>query len=363
MNMVKKIKGQHIISLQNSYVHLRKHIISLFLLSIIVTGSSYGQNLHFSQFMNAPYLTNPANTGFIPYGDYRLGVNYRSQWSNILSMPYKTMGAFGDMKMFNQEENYGWLGVGGSVLHDVAGSGNLTSTKIYGSVAYHQKMGLGSLLSLGFNAGWVNKHINVSNLKFPDQFDGNFFNSHLPSSAQLDYSKINYLDMQVGMNYAYYPNENVYLNAGIATHHVNRPRESFFQPQAGINNRIAMRHNAFINGSFKLSDMVIINPNSYISIQSKATEWLVGANVHYNIAGMGENVLIAGLYTRNADAIIPMIGIGLKDYVATFTYDATMSTLKNFNQTRGAFEVSIIKHGVFDQYNGNRKETMCPTFK
>ncbi|HTE10970.1 MAG TPA: hypothetical protein VK645_08370, partial [Chitinophagaceae bacterium] len=39
---------------------------------------SFGQDLHFSQFFNSPLTTNPANTGFIPDADYRIGANYRS---------------------------------------------------------------------------------------------------------------------------------------------------------------------------------------------------------------------------------------------------------------------------------------------
>ena len=34
------------------------------------------------------------------------------------------------------------LVLGGVILKDVAGSGSLTSTKIYGSVAYHQMLGV-----------------------------------------------------------------------------------------------------------------------------------------------------------------------------------------------------------------------------
>ena len=45
---------------------------------------SMGQDLHFSQFYNSPLTTNPANTGFIPDADYRIGVNYRNQWSSII---------------------------------------------------------------------------------------------------------------------------------------------------------------------------------------------------------------------------------------------------------------------------------------
>ena len=321
------------------------------------------QDLHFSQFMNSPLVTNPANTGFIPEGDYRLGANYRNQWSSIMSIPYKTMSVFGDIQTMSNEYNTGWLGVGGLLLRDVAGSGNLTSTKIYGSVAYHQMINAGSLVSLGFNVGWANKQINVSNLKFPDQFDGHFFDSHLPTSVSLDRDNINYLDMQAGMNYAYFPDDKTYINAGYSVMHINRARESFFEAQSGIDNRIAMRHNAFINGSFKISDLVILNPNVYFSTQAKSYEVVGGLNAHYNLSGDGEKILIAGLYYRHQDAVVPMIGLGLKDYTFTFTYDATISTLRNYNNTRGALEFSLIKQGAFDRYAGNKQQSMCPSFK
>jgi type IX secretion system PorP/SprF family membrane protein len=336
----------------------------ILLLSALYFGPHvYSQDLHFSQFMNSPLTTNPANTGFIPDGDYRLGMNYRNQWSNIMAIPYKTMSAFGDAQILNNEQNTGWVGVGGVILRDVAGSGNLTSTKVYGSVAYHQMINAGSLISLGFNAGWANKQINVSNLKFPDQFDGKFFDNKLPTSAILDKTNINYLDLQVGMNYAYFPDNSLYVNAGFSAQHVNRARESFFSQQPGINNRIAVRYTGFLNASFKVNDQWIVNPNIYYSRQAKAYEVVGGMNAHYNLSGDGEQQLIAGLYYRHKDAVIPMIGLGYKDYEFTFTYDATISSLRNYNATRGAFEFSLIKHGLFDVYRGDRRQSMCPSFR
>jgi type IX secretion system PorP/SprF family membrane protein len=324
---------------------------------------AFSQDFHFSQFMNSPLSTNPANTGFVPDGDYRIGINYRNQWSSIMSVPYKTMSAFGDVQVMNREDGNGWLGIGGLILRDVAGSGNLTSTKGYGSVAYHQMLNLGSLLSLGFNVGFANKQINVTNLKFPDQFDGHFFDGHLPTGAALTYNNITYLDIQAGLNYAFFPNENVYMNAGFSTFHINRPQESFFDAQPGMDNRIPMRHTVFLNGSFKLNEQWIINPNTYFSLLSKSHEWLIGANAHYNLSGDGEKILIGGLYYRTSDAVIPMIGIGLKDYTFTFSYDATISTLRNYNNTRGAFEFSLIRQGAFDKFRGNKHDGMCPSFR
>ena len=323
--------------------------------------TTQAQDLHFSQFFNSPLTTNPANTGFIPDGDYRLGINYRNQWSSVMTVPYKTMSAFGDVQILKDRLENGWVGLGGVVLRDVAGSGNLTSTKVYGSVAYHQMLGYSSLLSLGFNVGYANKQINTINLKFPDQFDGKFFDSKLPTGVTLDRNNIGFLDMQVGMNYAYFPTENVYVNTGFSVHHVNRPSESFFETTEGETNRVPMRYIGFLNGSFKLNDQVILNPNIYYTNQANVSELVGGLNAHYNLSGDGVYQLIGGVYYRHKEAVIPMVGLGYNDITFTFSYDATISGLRNFNNSRGAFEFSLIKQGVLNP-NG-RSITPCPSFR
>jgi type IX secretion system PorP/SprF family membrane protein len=339
-------------------------IVRVFACTLCLVPCALSQDLHFSQYINSPLLTNPANTGFIPEGDYRLGVNYRNQWSSVTAFPYKTMSAFGDVQTMNNEDNTGWLGVGGVVLRDVAGTGVLTSTKIYGSVAYHQMINAGSLVSLGFNVGWANKRINTSALTFPSQWNGKFFDAGLVSSApKFDATSISYLDMQVGANYAYFPDDRTYFNVGFSAMHVNRPKETFFTETTGVDNRIPARYTGFLNGSFMVNDRVIVNPNVSVSLQAKSYEVVGGLNAHYNLTGDGEKVLIAGVYYRYKDAVIPMIGLGFKDYNFTFTYDATMSELKNFNNGRGAIEFSIVKQGLIDRYRGNKRESMCPSFK
>src|ERR1035437_3132960 len=246
-----------------------KKIIYILLLGISGHRLS-AQDLHFSQFFNSPLTTNPANTGFIPDADYRLGANYRNQFSNIMSVPYKTMSIFGDAQVLRDKIETGWLGIGGVLLRDEAGSGSLISTKIYASVAYHQMLGYSSLLTAGFNLGWANKRIDQSKLKFPDQFDGKFFDSGVPTEVVLANNNISYFDMQVGMNYAYLPTENVFINAGYSIQHVNSPRETFFADPVLSN--IPIRHIAFLNALLKVRDNVIINPNVYYTTQTNASE-------------------------------------------------------------------------------------------
>jgi type IX secretion system PorP/SprF family membrane protein len=337
-----------------------KYILLITYTFFVVTGLK-AQDLHFSQFFNNPLLTNPANTGFIPDADYRLGASYRDQYSSIMAVPYKTISIYGDAQVFRNRLENGWLGLGGVILRDVAGSGSLTSTKVYGSVAYHQMLGNSSLLTAGFNIGWANKRIDQTKLKFPDQFDGKFFDTNIPTSVALTNNSTSYFDVQAGLNYAYFPTENVYVNAGYSIQHVNKPVETFIDASADTT-RIAMRHIGFANAILKLNQNVIINPNAYFTTQANAQELVVGMNAAYNLSGDGEKQLIGGLYYRLGDAVVPMIGFEIKNVRFTFSYDVTTSSLHNFNGYRGASEFNILKKGFYNEYNGNRRETLCPSF-
>lgn len=338
-----------------------------FLLLVVLAGcclqQAQAQDLHFSQFFNSPLLVNPANTGFLPDADFRIGANYRNQWSDVMAVPYKTMSIYGDAQVFRNQLDNGWVGLGGVLIRDVAGSGSLTSTKAYGSVAYHQMIGIASLLTAGFNVGWVQKRIDVSLLKFPDQFDGHFFDSGLPTSVMLDNTSSSYFDMQVGLNYAYFPNEKTYVNIGVSVQHVNKAKETFFESSDIGSGYIPRRYIACLNGMFKTNDNNwILNPNIYYTNQAKAAETMMGANAAYNLSGDGATQLIGGLYYRSGDAFIAMVGFQLKNVRFMFSYDATTSGLSSYNGSRGAYEFSTLYTGYYDEYNGDRRQTLCPKF-
>jgi type IX secretion system PorP/SprF family membrane protein len=317
------------------------------------------QDLHFSQFFNSPLTTNPANTGFIPDGNYRVGINYRNQWASI-PVPYKTMSAFADFQLFRDRLEYGWVGVGGVVLRDVAGSGNLTSTKVYGSVAYHQLLGQSSLLSLGFNMGSASKRVDIAKLTFGDQWNGKFFDSQLPTAEPITQSKVNYFDIQVGMNYAYFPTDNIYVNGGLSVQHVNKPHESFYEG----NNQIDRRYIGFLNGIFKVSDNVIVNPGAYYARQAGAREIVAGGNVAYNLSGDGTKQVFGGAYLRFSDAAVFLVGYEISRVRMMFSYDVTTSQLANSNGRRGAYEIGIVYTGLYPNraFNGAKRATLCPSF-
>lgn len=342
---------------------MKRNFISILILMSAIELISFthisAQDLHFSQYFNAPLLTNPANTGFEPEADWRAGINYRNQWAGILDNPYKTMSAWGDAQLFNNRFENGWMGVGAVLLKDVAGSGNLSSTKVYGSVAYHQLMGYKSLLSGGFGIGAVNKRIDVTKLTFNSQWNGKFFDIIIPSNEVFNSTSVWYFDLNAGLNYAVFPSDNAYINAGFSVDHINMPSESFFS-KGTADTKVPMRFNTFINGSFKINDRWIVNPNAYFSMIAKSTEIVGGMNAHYNLSGDGNMQLIGGLYYRAKDALIPMVGLTISSISAIVSYDATNSSLGTYNQTLGAYELSITKVGLFSEYGKNVK---CPSVR
>jgi len=327
-------------------------------LLLCMAGWVQSQDLHFSQFMNNPLLTNPANTGFNPDYDYRVGGSYRNQWWS-LPVPYKTVSLWGDMQISRESIPNGWLGIGGVLLNDVAGSGGLTSNKMYGSIAYHQELGENHLLSAGFNLGFASKRIDLQSFKWENQWNGKFFDSNIGSGEAFAFSQVGYLDMQAGLNYAYFPNENVYFNAGVSMMHLNTPRESFFSEDVS-NNRIPVRYTAFANMSFKANEQWILSPNVYYSQQAGASELVGGLMAQYNLSGGGETQVLGGGYFRPGDAAIAMIGLEWNATRLTFSYDATLSNVKNFNNGNGAIEFSLVKFGAFG--TSTPRQSRCPAF-
>jgi type IX secretion system PorP/SprF family membrane protein len=340
---------------------MHKLIRRILLLGLMTyTLSSQAQDFHFSQYYNAPLLFNPANTGFMPDYDYRIGGNYRNQWANIGS-PYKTMSVWGDAKLFNKSFENGWMGIGGMLLNDVAGGGSLNSYKGTVSVAYHQLVGDNSVLSGGLGFGFINKRIDINKLSFDNQWNGQFFDITASSNEPLAYSSVYYFDMQAGINFAFFPTDNVYVNMGVAGMHLNHPKETFYNTNT-VNDQVPHRYTAFVNSSIKIQDLWIINPNLYVSKMGNAWETVLGLTANRNLSGDGESQLILGLYYRNSDALIPVVGYQLNDLKITFNYDATISSLGTYNGTQGAYEISIVKSGLLGGESFSRS-VKCPALK
>ena len=339
--------------------HKRLIFPALLFFMVFFSHKGIGQDLHFSQFFHNPLLTSPANTGFNPDYDYRVGASYRGQWNN-LPVPYRTFSVWGDAQLFRNRFETGWLGLGGVLLRDQAGpAGNLNSTKGYASIAWHQELGYTSLISGGFNVGYASKSLNPYNFRWENQWMGKFFDANAPIGENFARTNIGYFDLQAGLNYAWFPNDNTYIHGGVSVMHVNTPRESFFDANVS-DNRIPVRYNAFANASLKVDERWIVNPNLYYSQQAGSREIVGGVLAQYYLGGYVPKQVLGGLYYRWNDAAIAMVGLQWGDTRLTFSYDATVSTMRQFNNGYGALEFSLIHSGIFP--GSSPRNTRCPVF-
>ncbi len=323
-------------------------------------GKLQAQGLHFSQFFNAPLYVNPANAGFIPTSDYRIGAHHRSQGANGASI-YNNISLYGDMQVLRNRIPSGWVGIGGMILQDVAGIGRLRSTKVNASIAYHQMLGFSSLLSGGFGLAYADKSISMDRLNFSTQWNGRFFESTKPVDFGTQFSGpyTSYFDMSVGLNYALFPNDNFYFHSGVSLQHVNRPRESFFN-LAGDSARVAMRSTFFLDAMYKVDNRIIVSPGLYYSQKAKTSEFLFGAHANFNVSGNGRQQLIVGLYNRLGDAVIPVVGYQWAGFKFTFTFDIPGSRTKVLNQFN-ATELYLHYGGMYNMMSYSNK-ALCPKF-
>ena len=89
-----------------------------------LAANSFSQDIHFSQFFEAPLYRNPALAGIVN-GDYRIQTVYRSQWNSITNA-YKTTSINAEYKLPVRNDDYLTLAL--QVFHDKAGTTNLTTT-------------------------------------------------------------------------------------------------------------------------------------------------------------------------------------------------------------------------------------------
>lgn len=299
------------------------------------------QDIHFSQFNAAPLALNPALTGNYAC-DWRVGANYRNQWSSIPAK-YETFSVFADMPLIKGIRGTDNLAAGLFLYNDVSGDGNLSNLSILGSVAYHLGLAENQYLSGGLQFGFSQKKLDWNNLLFGNQFDGTNFNTAIPNFEPYQGENINNFDINFGLVYKGRFSESFAMEAGVAMSHLTSPTETFLDDQGNdLGSRIAAHGKFTIN----LDDNLALIPAVLYQSQSGASELVFGAEIGYFMRNPNFPATIyGGAYLRNQDAIIPTIGMDYKNFKFGFSYDVNTSGLDVASNGNGGFEVSLIYTG------------------
>jgi len=340
-----------------------KRSIIIIIIGIISSLKINSQDIHFSQYNNAPLDINPANTGNIINGDYRCILNYKNQWSSI-PHAYKTYNFSYDRILLKKELNSGYLSGGINILQDVSGETNFSNTNANISFSYNVPISSTQNIIGGIQAGIIQQAIDESKFKWDNQYIGeNGFDQSLPSGENITFNNTLAGDLSGGILWSYLNKETYmtannffHINVGIAGYHLNRPLITFYNNH---NNRLYSRYVIHCNSNIGITNTNLsIMPSGILMFQREQKEILVGSLVKYNIRESSQHtnfisasdIAFGGHYRIN-DAIILEMQFEISGITLGLSYDINISKLKIATQGRGGLELSLI-------YKGSKKRSI-----
>lgn len=340
--------------------HKRYSIIFLILLCSMQI--SNGQDVQFSQFYANVMHINPAFAGSAH--SMRAVAHQRLQWPG-LSAKFTTSSILVD-NYFSKTGS----GVGVLFLKDFQGTNRISSSEI--RLQYAQEVNINSKFSVraGAEINYVDRFLNYTYLTFPDQFNDNGFTDN-PTEEPFGANRVDFFDIGLGgMIYS----ENFWL--GIATHHINRPEQSFYDHGS---RRLPAKFSFVAGYKFMIQQGrprsnaptkdIFITPTIHYKFQDKSDQLDLG------IYGLYHRLLLGGWYRgmpllkeyrrgiQNNESVVLLIGYKVHPISISYSYDFTLSKLARVG-TGGAHEINIsYVHTWPPKRKKIIKKLPCPDFR
>ncbi len=326
------------------------YINIIFLLLVSLKGIA--QDPSFSQFYANPLYLNPALAGstFTP----RLIINYRNQWPS-LDANFVTYSASYDQFVDNISSSFGIM-----VNTDRAGDGVLNTSTFSGIYTYTLRINRHTYLNAGLQASFYQRKLDWEQLIFDDQINPVQGVVYPTSERPPDNLDVGFLDFSAGLLLGY---KDIFYG-GLAVHHLTEPYDGFYSDN---NSRLNSKFTFHLGGVIDMEsrgrrsrrdDALTLSPN--IMYQQQETFKQVNIGLYLN-----RFPFVLGTWYRhnmeNPDAFIVMVGFKQETFQFGYSYDITVSKLKNV--TGGAHEISFQVR--FKNPSSRRRRVQaipCPSF-
>lgn len=335
-------------------------IVGIFGLGINI----FSQDLHFSEYTENPSLINPALTG----ANYvmRASVIYKDQWRSV-TVPYKTYGVSYDMKFKASswdkvdqfktktfKKSFNKLSGGLAFYSDKAGDGNMGTNQANLSFATFIKTGENSAVSLGLQAGVVQKTVDYSKFIFSNQYNGTTgYDQTIVNGEQFGTQSFVYPDFAAGVLWNYGreersigENNQIKADFGFGMFHINKPKQKFL---VGTQEKLFSKY--VIHGKLMMGiphSNVGLAPSILVQVQGNTKEIMGGLMVKYYLKDdskytgyIKRSSIGLGVYYRYKDAIIINALIEMGQYAVGFSYDINTSALTKVSTLRGGPEIML----------------------
>jgi type IX secretion system PorP/SprF family membrane protein len=324
-----------------------------FFLSLALTFGAwlhgYAQAPVFSQYYASSLYLNPALCGLEK--DIYLGMNYRSQWSNI-NLPFNTFQFSFIHPLSKPGVRVKHLGgLGASFLNDAAGPNDefvTQSFSVSGAYNLHMSRYGNNILSMGLQAGVTQQRVNFDALEWSSQYNpiGGYDDSRAGEAANLN-SQVIQPQVTFGVMWYYTTrgrmstrNTSIYNGLSIAN---LIPPPGFVEDTQGTASVLYKLHGGFVSMR-KLK--YEISPNYLVQYQNNSFQVNVGTYVSYfleppRLHHSKSKKVTLGTWYRLKDAFIFSTGFSNTTWNVGFSYDTNVSSMGRNLGAANAYEISL----------------------
>ncbi|MEW6468829.1 MAG: type IX secretion system membrane protein PorP/SprF [Bacteroidota bacterium] len=310
-------------------------ILSAFIALLASLNTARAQDPEFTQFYANPLYLNPAFAG--AQRCPRVIMNYRNQWPALTGQFVTTSVSYDQFIC-----HIG--GVGALFANDKAGEGTLVTNNF--SLFYAKPIQITRFfsISMGFQATYAEKRVDWDKLTFGDMIDPRrgFVN---PTQEVPGRGISRYFDMSAGiLGYS------KTLFFGFAVNHLTEPDEYLQVGPSPLPRKYTGHAGAMIpvgNGD------TYISPNLLYQAQQDFRQLNMGMYVM-------RGPITGGLWYRDKDAFIVLIGFQQGSFKAGYSYDVTVSRLAN--KSSGSHELSFAMQFSCKKCPKRFRPLSCPSF-
>lgn len=326
-----------------------KRLITIIL--VIIAGCEMkAQDPQFSQFYAAPLYLGPSMAGA---GEYpRLILNYRDQWPRLKGR-FVTYAVSYDRFIDKYQS-----GIGVLFLRDNAGSGKLITTQAGLNYSYRIPLAREFFLQPGLQFQYFQRKVNFSSLTFADQYYGDQL---LPASVETAPDKqgghFDFSTSLMGFGKNFW--------VGFSVDHLMKLNQSLSDDDRYVPIKIS----SFGGFNINIEESLLSREKKMISLAYQYRNQLsvqqLDLGVYYH-----QKPFVVGIWYRGVpviksiktrDALTLAGGLELKQFMLTYSYDMTVSSL--ITSTGGAHELAMIYN--FNTNPGRKRKMAtvpCPVF-
>lgn len=319
--------------------NLQRGWLCLIMPFLIYAAQLNAQDIHFSQYFNAPLALGPGTIGTFD-GDYRVNGIFRQQWRSV-TVPYRTFAFGGDAA---NAAGVKGLGLGAWMFSDRAGDSRLDQFHFSLGASWTQHFGpeTDHAITGGAQFGFTSINLDASALSFDNQYNGFYYDPNAANGERFDRFGLVHPDLHTGLVYRYHPAPRTNVQVGIGLFNLTTPEIGFL---GGPGEPLDTRMTAHAMARFPVSDDLDVMPMAQYMAQGEFKELDLGANLRYILLdrfGLNRAVLL-GAHYRSADAGYMYGGFEYDDWTFGLSYDINTSDLVPASRNRGGFEITVIR--------------------